>query len=108
LQETWLSQNRPKAVLEQIDNVVQAVELVKSGRVDGILVDGAIASTLVSDHSELTLTVAADCADSEEGGTAMAFKKGSPLKNLVDAALQELDNSGELLALKKKWNLVSE
>jgi polar amino acid transport system substrate-binding protein len=107
-QESWMRQNRRQANIMLIDNVVQAVELIKAGRVDGVLVDGAIASTLCSENSVLVFTVVADLSDSDEGGSAMVVKKGSSLKKQLDDAIRELDESGELLAIKKKWNLVCE
>ena len=36
-------------------------------------------------------------------GYGVAVKKGSPLKDEINAALKALENNGELSALKKKW-----
>ncbi|MDR1289300.1 MAG: ABC transporter substrate-binding protein [Holosporales bacterium] len=106
--EAWMKKNRPKAEIVTIDNVAQSVELIRAGRVDGILVDGIIASTICRDNPDLKYTVVDSPAESADNGFAMAVKKGSTLRELLDNAIQQLDDSGELRAIKEKWNLVSE
>jgi polar amino acid transport system substrate-binding protein len=105
--EKWLKQNRPAADIISIDNVAQSVEFIKAGHAVGILVDNTVAFNLCTNNPELTYMIVADSIG-EDGGCAMAIKKESPLKKQIDDVLQQLENSGELQALKVKWKLANE
>ncbi|MDR1364963.1 MAG: ABC transporter substrate-binding protein [Holosporales bacterium] len=106
VQEKWLKKNRPAAEAASIDNVAQSVELIKAGRVDGVIVDSAVAATLCSSNPDLTYVVVEEGAS--DGDSAMAVKKGSELLNPLNAALKELEDGGELQALKERWKLTGE
>jgi polar amino acid transport system substrate-binding protein len=101
--ERWLKQNKPAANVVAIDNVTQAVEFVKAGHVVGIVVDSTVAISLCADNQELEYVVMAEL-DDDDGSCAMAVKKDSPLRQQIDDAIQKLEGSGELQALKTKWN----
>jgi polar amino acid transport system substrate-binding protein len=105
--ERWTKQNKPSASMVAVDNVTQAVEFVKAGHVVGIVVDSTVAISLCADNQELEYVVMAEL-DDDDGSCAMAIKKGSPLKQQIDDAIQKLNDSGELQALKTKWNFAGE
>jgi polar amino acid transport system substrate-binding protein len=101
--EKWLKANRPEANLVSIDNVTQAVEFIKAEHVEGALLDSIIAIEFCKTNPTLEYKVLDENSDD---GFAMAVKKGSNLRDSINTAVGELDASGELQALKKKWGLV--
>ncbi|MDR1233683.1 MAG: transporter substrate-binding domain-containing protein [Holosporales bacterium] len=105
--EKWIRQNRPKVNIVSIDNVAQAVEFVKAGHVVGIVVDTTVAVSICADNKELKYAMMAEATD-DEGGCAMAVKKGSPLKQQIDDVIQKMQDSGELQSIKGRWGIISE
>ncbi|MDR3224519.1 MAG: ABC transporter substrate-binding protein [Holosporales bacterium] len=105
--EKWLKAKNLKTEIVSIDNVNQAVESLKSGHVDYVLVDNAIAIEYCSTNNDLGSVVVVESIEGSEG-FSVALKKGSPLKEQIDKILAELEANGELHNLKKKWKLVNE
>ena len=83
----------------QIDTFLE----VKSGAADAAVVDIILARQITSsgDFSDLKI---ADI-DLGEELYAIGFKKGNPLRNRVNQAMQELYNDGTLAVLAKKYGL---
>jgi polar amino acid transport system substrate-binding protein len=104
--EKWIKENRPTAKVVSIDHVTQGGEFLKAGHVVGIVVDSPAAISLCADNQEFEYVIIAELSD-DDGGCAMAVKKDSPLKQQIDDAIQKLQDSGELQAIKAKWNMVS-
>lgn len=78
------------------------IQEVKVGRLDGIVIEESQAKEFVKANSELSYTVLEDSAGE---GYAIAFQKGFDLKVKFDAVIKELEESGQLDLLLKKWKL---
>jgi polar amino acid transport system substrate-binding protein len=99
--EMWLRRNAGGCKLQTIDSNVQAVEALRAGHVDAVVVDGFQAKSFRSRDGHLDSEFLAR----SDSGYAIAFRKNSPLVELVDGALEKMDADGTLSHLKKKWGL---
>lgn len=97
--EYWLKKHVPEAILSPIDNNNQAIETLKAGHVDGVMVDTFQAKAFSQKNPELAYEVIAQA----DTGYGIAFKKGSPLKDKVNKALKSLESKGAIKALNDKW-----
>jgi polar amino acid transport system substrate-binding protein len=97
--QTWLEQHIPTAEIILMDNNNQEIEALKAGHVDGVLLDSMQAVIFSQKNPTLAYAAIAQAG----AGYAIAFKKGSPLKDQVNAALKVLQENGELQQLKLKW-----
>ena len=97
--EIWLKEHVSDATIVSIDNNNQAIEALKAGHVDGVLMDNI--QGIAFSHKNIKLSYA-EIAKSDTG-YSIALKKSSALKNNIDEALKSLENSGELEGLKQKW-----
>ncbi len=81
---------------------INAFTEVKSGAVDFIVVDILLAKNICGngDYADLAIVESIEL-DSEI--YAVGFKKGSPLKDKVNAAIKELEENGKLMELAKKY-----
>lgn len=80
----------------------ELIQELKVGRLDGIVMEESQAVEFVKANKELGYTV---WEESTGEGYAIAFPKGSALKEKFGAVLEELRASGELEALSKQWGL---
>lgn len=78
------------------------VEEIKAGRIDVLVVEGEIASTIESMNEHLMSVQFASSLDAETGN-AIAFAKGSDYLEEFNRALEILKNNGTLQALIEKW-----
>ncbi|MDR1436237.1 MAG: ABC transporter substrate-binding protein [Puniceicoccales bacterium] len=99
--ELWLRQNSPNCSILSMDSNVQAVEALRAGKVDAVVVDGAQAKSFCARDGKLACQFLART----DSGYAIALKKGAPLLKDADAALKKLQRDGTVDALKKKWGL---
>ncbi|MDR1391029.1 MAG: ABC transporter substrate-binding protein [Holosporales bacterium] len=106
--EQWMKKNNPEAEIVAVDNVNQAVELIKTGHVDAVSLDATVAKQICDKNSDLVFIVLVEPSENEDFGFAMATKKESLLKNQIDTVIQQLEESGELSTIKSKWNLDGE
>lgn len=97
--EIWLKKHTKDTEIITMDNNPQAIEMLKAGYVDKVLIDTAQANTFAEKNHELAYKVIAQ-ADS---GYGIAFKKGSSLAEQVNKALRTLESNGEIEKLKKKY-----
>ncbi|MCW8469055.1 ABC transporter substrate-binding protein [Fluoribacter gormanii] len=97
--EIWLKKNMPNANLLVMDNNNQTIAALKAGHVDLVLVDGVQGAVFSKKNPGLSFAVLAKSTD----GYGLAIKKNSKLTQKINHALDELEQSGELAALKKKW-----
>lgn len=97
--ESWLKKYIPHEQIMVMDTNNQAIEALKAGHVDAVLLDDS-QSTVFSNKN---LEFAAITFVTSEDGYAIALKKGSPLQNEMNNALLELQSSGEIDKLKVKW-----
>lgn len=78
-----------------------ALVALKSGKIDGIVVDESVANSFIEKNPELVL---AACLDGEP--KAIAFNKDSvALKEIFDKALQELLDDGTIAKLREKYGV---
>lgn len=97
--EVWLKEHAPDTEIITFDGNPQAIEALKAGHVDGVFIDSIQATVFSKNNIGLASYVLAQ----SDTGYGVAVKKGSPLKDQINAALKILENNGELAALKKKW-----
>ncbi|NKD85131.1 transporter substrate-binding domain-containing protein [Haematospirillum jordaniae] len=97
--EIWLREHVPSANIMAMDNNNQAIEALKAGHVDLVLID----SIQAVEFSARNPVLGSSVISYSDTGYGIAFPKGSPLHALVDQALTELEESGELAQLKQKW-----
>lgn len=97
--DKWIKQNIKEVELISINNANQAIEALKAGHVDAVVVDGAQAKSFISNNSDLEYKI----KPSENPGYVIAIKKGSALKDEINKALANLQSSGQLEELIRKW-----
>ena len=97
--EIWLKNNASGTEIVLMNNNNQAVEALKAGHVDGVLIDSVQAVSFATKNPGLAYAFIAK----SENGYGIAVKKGSKLKEDINNALQSLQEKGELDKLKKKW-----
>ena len=84
------------------DNSNDVVSALKQGQVDAVVVDVPTAFFLTAVQIPEATTVGQFPAPGgDEWGALM--EKGSPIADCVSAAVEELDSSGELAAIEKRW-----
>jgi polar amino acid transport system substrate-binding protein len=97
--EDWLKVASAGSNIILIDNNNQAIEALKAGQIDGVLLEEIQGKTFCKMNPELSYHFMA-VADK---GYGIAFKKGSPLRDQVNKALITLKEKGEIERLKQKW-----
>jgi polar amino acid transport system substrate-binding protein len=97
--ELWLKAHVPSASRVAMDHTNQAVEALKAGHVDTVLIDEVQAVMIIQKNPGLSYAVLAPADE----GYAIAFKKGSIHREAVDRALKTLIADGELKKLEDKW-----
>ena len=97
--EIWLKTNVPNALLATVDTNNQAIEMLKAGHVNAVLVGEAQGPAFCAQNPDLSYTIIA----SAEKGSGILLKKGSALRGAINSALKKLKAKGELDRLKKKW-----
>lgn len=97
--QIWLKEHAPNTEIITTDNNSQAIEALKAGHVDGVLVDTVQGMTFSKKNSKLSYAIIAQA----DTGYAIAFKKGSSLKKQVDQALHSLEKKGIIQKLEKKY-----
>jgi polar amino acid transport system substrate-binding protein len=97
--EIWLKTYMVDTQIITFDNNPQAIEALKAGHVDAVLIDAVQAASFSKKNIDLNYKVVAQA----NTGYGIAFKKGSSLKADVDKALHSLEQSGAIEQLKKKY-----
>ncbi|KTC90103.1 ABC transporter substrate-binding protein [Fluoribacter dumoffii] len=97
--EIWLKQNVPSAHLLVMDNNNQTIAALKAGHIDMVLMDGVQGAVFSQKNSGLSFSIIAKSAD----GYGLALKKNAKLTQKINQILNELEQNGELTALKKQW-----
>jgi polar amino acid transport system substrate-binding protein len=97
--EIWLKKHAKNSEIITMDNNPQAVEMLKSGRVDGVLIDAVQAGAFAKNNASLGYKIIAQA----DTGYAIAFKKGSVWIDKINEAIHTLETTGEIEKLKKKY-----
>lgn len=97
--EIWLKKNGFAEHILSMDNNNQAIEALKAGQVDVVLMDGAQGQVFSSKNANLNYAI----IDKSEDGYAIVVKKGSPLLAQINQAIDKLKANGEIAKLEEKW-----
>jgi len=103
--EAWLVDNQDKYGpydMKSYDYWVDAALDLEAGRLDGVVVDDPIALYYIKQHpdSDLVMNI---YIPGFKAGQALAFKKGSPLRDEFNKIQNEMKKDGTLAAINKKW-----
>jgi polar amino acid transport system substrate-binding protein len=85
------------------DDLSAAVQDLKDGKVDGIVVDLPSASYITAVQVPKGVIVGRFPTVGSQEYFAMAFEKGSPLVECVNLALQEMKGDGTLDEIRQEW-----
>jgi polar amino acid transport system substrate-binding protein len=94
---------RPSVEPTVYDDLSAAVKGLKSGKVDGIVVDLPSASFITEVQIPKGVIVGQLPTAGSQEYLAIAFEKGSPLVECVNLALQEMRDDGTLDEIRQKW-----
>jgi polar amino acid transport system substrate-binding protein len=85
------------------DDLSAAVQGLKDGKVDGIVVDLPSASYITAVQVPKSVIVGRLPTVGSQEHFAMAFEKGNPLVECVNLALQEMKDDGTLAEIRQEW-----
>ncbi|PPS41015.1 ABC transporter substrate-binding protein/permease [Chroococcidiopsis sp. TS-821] len=77
----------------------EIIQEVKARRVDAAIIEDTIARGFVANNPDLEFNT----IDAGEGGSAIAFPRGSPLVDDFNRVLRQMQSSGEMERLVNKW-----
>ena len=97
--EIWLKKHAANEPIFAMDNNNQAIEALKAGHVDVVLMDGAQGAIFSEKNPGLTYTIIAKAED----GYGIALEKGSPLTAQINQILNSLKKEGEIAKLQHTW-----
>ncbi len=97
--EIWIKKQAPTAELTLLDNNNQAIEALKAGHVEVVLMDGAQAAIFSKKNHGLTYVLIAQAED----GYGIALQKNSALTSEINLALKNLEAKGDIKKLQSKW-----
>lgn len=97
--ELWLKQNIQAQNIVPLDSNNIAIESLKAGHVQGVLIDIAQANAFSQNNKGLAFSV----LEKSNSGYGIAFKKDSKLIEQINAILKKLETNGTLKSLEKKW-----
>lgn len=86
--------------LVPLNRINEIVQELKSGRIDAAIIEDTVAQGFLESNPDL---VATEIPEDGPSGSAIAFPKGSELVDEFNTALQEMEASGEIDELIKKW-----
>lgn len=98
--EIWLKKHiTDNKTIITMDSNNQAIEALKAGHIDGVLMEQIQAKVFVKKNPGLSYALIGKSDESY----GIALKKGSPLKAKINMALKFLEDKGEIKKLKQKW-----
>lgn len=99
LMEIWCNQNaNPKKVL-RFDTFNQAIEALKSGHADGVLIDETQAKEFAYHNKDLAYSVIGNSG----GGNSVVLHKKSQRVTEINKIIEKLQQDGYLKNLEDKW-----
>jgi polar amino acid transport system substrate-binding protein len=99
----YVVDNIPGAEAAVYDDQAGAIQALKNGQVDGIVVDLYTGFYLVAVEIEKGVIVGRLPPVGEVEQFGLAFEKGSPLVPCVNEAIESLKTDGTLAALQDEW-----
>jgi polar amino acid transport system substrate-binding protein len=103
--ESWLKEAQAKYgpyEVKSYDYWSDAVLDLQAGRLDGVVVDAPIALYYIAQHPEAKLDMPLYIND-YHFAQSLAFKKGSPLRDLFNKYQNEMKKDGTLAKIHVKW-----
>ncbi len=103
--ESWLLEAQGKYgpyKLKSYDYWVDAALDLETGRIDGVVVDAPIALYYIKQHPDSNMIMPL-YIDDYHFGQALAFKKGSPLRDEFNNVQNEMKKDGTLLKIHQTW-----
>ena len=97
--EIWTKKQVPTAELISMNNNNQAIEALKAGHVEAVIMDGAQGLVFSKKNPGLSYALIAQSED----GYGIALPKNSPLTPQVNQALNKLQASGAIQKLQQQW-----
>lgn len=97
--EIWLKKHAANEEKTMMDNNNQAIEALKAGHVDVVLMDGAQGAIFSQKNPGLAYAIIAKAED----GYGIALPKQSLLTARINRILNTLKENGELAKLQKTW-----
>jgi polar amino acid transport system substrate-binding protein len=91
----------PNREPSEFDTTSDAAQALKSGTIDGQVIDLPIASGIVAESKDVELKIVGLFRTNESYGAAM--EEGSPLKRCVDQAINAMKADGSLERIQEKW-----
>ena len=105
MNEDWLVKSQDKYgpyTVKSYDYWADAVLDLEAGRLDGVVVDDPIALYYIKQHPDSNLVMKI-YIPGFKAGQALAFKKGSPLRDEFNKIQNEMKKDGTLAGIHKKW-----
>lgn len=105
MNEAWLIEAQDKYgpyEIKSYDYWVDAALDLEAGRIDGVVVDDPIALYYIKQHPDSSLKMDMYIPDFK-AGQALAFKKGSPLRDEFNKIQNEMKKDGTMADIHKKW-----
>lgn len=105
MNETWLLEAQDKYgpyTINSYDYWVDAALDLEAGRIDGVVVDDPIALYYIKQHPDSGLVMELYIPDFK-AGQALAFEKGSPLRDEFNKIQNEMKKDGTMAEIHKKW-----
>jgi len=99
--QDYFAETIPGASLKKLNKIPDLVQELKTGRVDALIVEDAVAIDYVNANSDLTVEFLP--AEADENGYAIAFPKGSAIVNDFNGIITEMKESGKLDSLINTW-----
>lgn len=97
--EIWLKKHAQEEQIVPMDNNNQAIEALKAGHVDVVLLDGAQGAIFSQKNPTLSYAIIAKAED----GYGIALPKHSLLTARINRILNTLKENGEIAKLQKTW-----
>jgi len=97
--EIWTKKQVPTAELISMNNNNQAIEALKAGHVEAVIMDGAQGLVFSKKNPGLSYALIAQSDD----GYGIALAKNSALTSQVNEALKKLQTSGAIQKLQQQW-----
>jgi len=99
--EIWLKKHNIAGEITSFDGTNQAIEFLKSGRADAVIVDSEVAIKYVEKNPGYKSII----VEKDVDGFGIALKKGSLLLTKVNQAINSLKNKGSIDQIKTKWKI---
>jgi polar amino acid transport system substrate-binding protein len=88
------------ANVKSLNRINEMIQELKAGRVDALIMEDTVAQGYTASNPDLEFNV---IPNEGAAGSAIAFPKGSPLRDEFNPVLQEMKSSGKMDELVEKW-----